>query len=117
EYLFEDREEKSLLRIMKDAGADVMTFGHTHKPYHRVLGDADGGYRHAINIGSVGKPKDGNPAACYVLLEINENASVTDPKTVIVDFVRVSYDVEKAAKAVEESPLPDKYAEMLRKAF
>src|SRR5690606_14714260 len=71
EYLFEDREEKSLLRIMKDAGADVMTFGHTHKPYHRVLGDADGGYRHAINIGSVGKPKDGNPAACYVLLEIN----------------------------------------------
>jgi predicted phosphodiesterase len=37
EYLFEDREEKSLLRIMQDADADIMCFGHTHKPYHRVL--------------------------------------------------------------------------------
>ena len=30
EYLFEDREEKSLLRIMQDANADIMCFGHTH---------------------------------------------------------------------------------------
>src|SRR5215213_7299744 len=37
EYLFEDREEKSLLRIMEDADADIMCFGHTHKPYHRIL--------------------------------------------------------------------------------
>ena len=32
EYLFEDREEKSLLRIMEQADADIMCFGHTHKP-------------------------------------------------------------------------------------
>ena len=37
EYLFEDREEKSLLRIMEQADADIMCFGHTHKPYHRVF--------------------------------------------------------------------------------
>ncbi|RYD85269.1 MAG: metallophosphoesterase, partial [Verrucomicrobiaceae bacterium] len=35
EYLFEDRDEKSLLRIMEGADADIMCFGHTHKPYHR----------------------------------------------------------------------------------
>jgi len=37
EYLFEDRDEKSLLRIMTDANADVLCFGHTHKPYDRIL--------------------------------------------------------------------------------
>ncbi|MDX1913019.1 MAG: metallophosphoesterase family protein [Saprospiraceae bacterium] len=32
EYLFEDRDEKSLLRILEGANADVLCFGHTHKP-------------------------------------------------------------------------------------
>ncbi|NJW55484.1 metallophosphoesterase family protein, partial [Salinimicrobium oceani] len=41
EYLFEDRAEKSLLRIMEDADADIMCFGHTHKPYHRILNSGD----------------------------------------------------------------------------
>ncbi|WP_298736112.1 metallophosphoesterase family protein [uncultured Chitinophaga sp.] len=120
EYLFEDREEKSLLRIMQDADADIMCFGHTHKPYHRVLPtDAEAGshLRHAINIGSVGKPKDGEPKGCYVMLTINENSSVLEKGSIQVDFIRFSYDVEKAAKAVEDSPLPNEYAEMLRKAF
>ncbi|HEU4552050.1 MAG TPA: metallophosphoesterase, partial [Chitinophaga sp.] len=46
EYLFEDREEKSLQRIMQEADADIMCFGHTHKPYHRVLHDtSDAGPR------------------------------------------------------------------------
>jgi diadenosine tetraphosphatase ApaH/serine/threonine PP2A family protein phosphatase len=118
EYLFEDREEKSLLRIMEDAGADIMCFGHTHKPYHRVLPTGPGEnphYRHAINIGSVGKPKDNNPNGCYVILHINENSSITNKETVQVEFIRFTYDVEKAAKAVEDSPLPDEYGAMLRK--
>jgi hypothetical protein len=34
-----------------------------------------------------------------------------------VEFIRFDYDVEKAAKAVEESPLPNEYADMLRKAY
>ncbi|UPK72471.1 metallophosphoesterase family protein [Chitinophaga filiformis] len=118
EYLFEDREEKSMLRIMQDADADVMCFGHTHKPYHRILpaqpSDSDH-YRHAINIGSVGKPKDGDPRGGYVILHINENSSIKEKDSVQVEFIRFEYDVEKAAKAVEASPLPDAFAESLRK--
>ncbi len=116
EYLFEDRDEKSLLRIMRDAHADIMCFGHTHKPYHRVLED-EGCYRHAINIGSVGKPKDGDPRACYVMMDINEQLSMTDKDSLKVEFVRVAYDIEKAAEAIEGSPLPDIYAENLRRAY
>ena len=120
EYLFEDREEKSMLRIMEQADADIMCFGHTHKPYHRVLAYDTGkgtAYRHAINTGSVGKPKDNNPMGCYVLLTINEGSSITNSDSVNVEFRRFSYDVEKAAKAVEDSPLPNKYADMLRNGF
>jgi Predicted phosphoesterase len=118
EYLFEDREEKSLLRIMQDADADIMCFGHTHKPYHRTLEIADSGtvrYRHAINIGSVGKPKDGNPKGGYVLLHIKENSSIQAKDSISTEFIRFDYDIEKAAKAVEDSPLPNAYAESLRK--
>jgi predicted phosphodiesterase len=120
EYLFEDREEKSLLRIMQDADADVMCFGHTHKPYHRVLnsGTSDAPhFRHAINIGSVGKPKDNNPKGCYVLVTINGDTSTQNAQSINVEFVRFHYDVERSAKAVEDSPLPNDYAENLRRGY
>lgn len=117
EYLFEDREEKSMLRIMEQADADIMCFGHTHKPYHRILnsGSADKNhFRHAINIGSVGKPKDGDPRGGYVILTINPDSTVKEKDSIKVEFVRFEYDVEEAAKAVENSPLPDEYANLLR---
>ena len=120
EYLFEDRDEKSLLRIMEQADADILCFGHTHKPYHRILStERDGAthFRHAVNIGSVGKPKDGTPKGCYVILTLADNSSLAHKETVTVDFIRFAYDVEKAARAVEESPLPDGYADMLRKGY
>jgi putative phosphoesterase len=117
EYLFEDREEKSMLRIMHDADADILCFGHTHKPYHRILNDgadARNHFRHAVNIGSVGKPKDGDPRGGYVLLHINDHSSATDKDSIQVEFIRFAYDVEKAAQAVEDSPLPQAFADALR---
>jgi len=117
EYLFEDRDEKSLMRIMEQADADVLCFGHTHKPYHRILNsgvDGNDHFRHAINIGSVGKPKDQDPRGGYVLLTLHEHSSILDKDSINVEFIRFEYDVEKAAKAVEDSPLPNAYADMLR---
>lgn len=113
EYLFEDRDEKSMLRIMENANADVLCFGHTHQPYHRILTDNDRFY-HAINIGSVGKPKDKDPRGGYVLLHIGEHSNINDKDSIQVEFVRFDYDIEKAAKAIEDSPLPNEYADMLR---
>jgi predicted phosphodiesterase len=110
-------KKKSMLRIMEQADADIMCFGHTHKPYHRILNsgvDGQNHFRHAINIGSVGKPKDSNPQGGYVMLTINDNSSVLDKESIKVEFIRFNYDVETAAKAVEESPLPNEFADMLR---
>lgn len=119
EYLFEDREERSLGRIMQEADADIMCFGHTHKPYHRILHSVPNGhphYRHAINIGSVGKPKDGDPRGGYVILHTNDHSSTGNPENIHVEFIRFKYDVENAARAIEASPLPQAFADALRMA-
>ena len=119
EYLFEDRPDRSFLRMMEAEDADVLCFGHTHKPFHKTLRYAAGRghrFRHAINIGSVGKPKDGDPRACYVLLHLDPEAPAQSPDRVRPEHVRVEYDVERAARAIEEGPLPDAFAQMLREA-
>lgn len=105
EYLYADRPDSGLERILDGVNSDVLVVGHTHKPYHRVLPSG----RHVINEGSVGKPKDGDPRACYVILEAKES----DLK---VEFVRVQYDIEQAVSAIEASEMPHEYAEMLRSA-
>lgn len=118
EYLLEDMDEALLLEIMHEADADILCFGHSHKPYHRIVNVTEDGRkvsRHAINIGSVGKPKDNNPKGCYVLLTMSNNAGLEENAGLLkVEFIRFEYDVEKAAKAVENSPLPDELADMLR---
>jgi diadenosine tetraphosphatase ApaH/serine/threonine PP2A family protein phosphatase len=102
--------------MMNEAKADILCVGHSHKPYHRIIND-EISYKHVINIGSVGKPKDGNPLGCYVLLTINEHSSIESKDSLSVEFIRFTYDVEQAARAVEGSPLPDELADRLRKAY
>ena len=101
EYLFEDRPATSLQKVLDIAGTDVLVCGHTHLPYHKVIGA-----RHIVNDGSVGKPKHGNSLACYAILEINS--------TLHVGFRYVDYDFEAAAAAVESVGLPREFAEALR---
>lgn len=103
EYLYADRPDVTLERLLDMAEADVLVCGHTHIPYHRILPSG----RHVVNAGSAGKPKDGNPQACYVVLD-----SVED--RLRLTFRRVSYDVERAAQAIEASEMPNEYAQMLR---
>ena len=103
EYLFEDRPVSSFKRLAEVVKADVLIFGHTHRPYtkdvHGVL---------FVNVGSAGKPKDGDPRACYALIEASD-------ETVEVSFRRVAYDVATVASAIRKSDLPDQFAEQLER--
>jgi putative phosphoesterase len=103
EYLYEDRPESSLERILDGIDADVLVCGHTHLPYHRILSSG----RQVVNAGSVGKPKDNNPAACYVVLS-------AEGKTLNVEFIRVPYPIEEIATAIEATEMPSPFAQMLR---
>lgn len=98
EYLFEDRPISSFQRLAASSHADIIVFGHTHRPYTKVV---DGVL--FVNAGSVGKPKDGDWRACYIILEpSNESQPVT--------FVRLPYDVKTVATAIRASDLPDQFA-------
>ena len=105
EYLFEERPDAGLDRLLDMAQADVLVCGHTHMPYHRVLPNG----RHVVNDGSVGKPKDGDSRAGYAVLE-------AEGRDLRVTFVRVAYDVERTARAIEASTLPHEFAAKLRAA-
>ena len=94
EYLFEDRPLSSFQRLAATSNADAIVFGHTHRPYVK---DVDGVT--FVNIGSVGKPKDGDWRACYALLDAGKAA-----------FRRVEYDVKTAAAAIRATDLPHEFA-------
>jgi putative phosphoesterase len=102
EYLFEDRPLASFQRLAAASNADVILYGHTHKPYTKSVDDVL-----FVNVGSVGKPKDGDPRACYAIL---------DTATPDARFVRVDYDVAAAADAVRASELPPEFATDLETA-
>jgi putative phosphoesterase len=101
-YWYEDRPEKFFREMGAKTGADILIYGHTHKPYRRDIED-----KVFINAGSVGKPKDGDPRACITLMEITGGDVETE-------FIRAPYDVEKTAAAIIESGMPSYFAENLR---
>lgn len=101
EYLYEDRPRASFQRLAASSGADVIVFGHTHLPYTKLVDNVL-----FVNVGSVGKPKDGDPRACYAVLTEREGK-------LDVTFRRVPYDIARVAVAIRQSSLPDEFATML----
>jgi predicted phosphodiesterase len=90
-YWTEDRPDSFCTKMAKAAGAregDLIAFGHTHKPWYREVEGI-----HFVNTGSVGKPKDGDWRAGYVLVEVAEEIEA-------VEFVRVEYDLERTTEGI-----------------
>jgi predicted phosphodiesterase len=104
EYLLRDRDERTYRRLAGTEPDDVLAFGHTHDPWFRWFGD-----KLFVNVGSVGRPKDGDPRAAYVVLRASPGTAVE------VEVERVEYDVEAAAVAVVVAGLPSELADMLRR--
>ena len=57
-----------------------------------------------LNPGSVGQPRDGDPRAAWLLLDLDEPS---------VSFERTDYDIAAAAAAIRAARLPDSLAERL----
>lgn len=88
---------------------DVCFIGHTHVP--GMMSDRLGvfnmrrGRRYLVNVGSVGQPRDQDPRASFVFF---------DPEAFSCEFVRVPYDVERAAGKIVEAGLPEGLGRRLR---
>ena len=100
------------------AEKDVIVVGHSHVPLAIVDGrgsigghaaggtevDLVGG-RWLLNPGSVGQPRDGNPQAAWLLLDLDAPRHAS--------FRRVVYDVARAQAGIRAAGLPDALAERL----
>lgn len=103
-YWTEDRTDEFCLGMARHAElkkGDAIAFGHTHLPWHREIEGI-----HFINTGSVGRPKDGDWRAGYVVVDVSDGGMQ-------VEFIRVEYDVKLAANAIRASSLPAEFADYL----
>jgi predicted phosphodiesterase len=104
-YWTEDRSDdfcRKMAEVVSLKAGDMIAFGHTHKPWHRVV---DG--MHFVNTGSVGRPKDGDWRAGYARVTLGDG----DAR---VEFVRVSYDLEATIAGVRAAGLPEDFVEFLQ---
>lgn len=117
EYVFHDGHAR---QIFDGTEARVILFGHTHLPvifaqdhWNRVFGGVvtgetiirlDPSLRYLINPGSVGQPRDRNPAASFALY---------DSGRMTVQFFRAEYDVAKTQAAILKAGLPPILAQRL----
>jgi predicted phosphodiesterase len=100
EYLFEDRPASAMERMSHEFPYPAILFGHTHVPYAREVRRGDGASTLFVNVGSAGRPKDGDWRACY---------AIVDPARLggegFVEFVRVPFDYERLLADLVTTPL------------
>jgi predicted phosphodiesterase len=99
EYLFEDRPAAAMARMAEENPFRAILFGHTHVPYAREVAHGVAGETTLfVNVGSAGRPKDGDWRVCYALVD----PVAGGPR---VQFVRVPYDYERLQAALEPTDL------------
>jgi len=103
EYLFEDRPEAAMGRMAAQNPYRAILFGHTHVPYARPVARPDGGSTLFINVGSAGRPKDGDWRACYAIVDPLALGAGGDASA--IEFARVAYDHARLQAALATTSL------------
>jgi len=117
EYVFTEDHAAEVFAL---SGARLIFYGHTHLPVvftidgqglieGRAVKDdetvhLDPFRRYLINPGSVGQPRDRNPAASFAMY---------DGRRAVVHFSRVEYDIEKTQSSILRAGLPRILADRL----
>ncbi len=121
EYVLSAEQADACLDVQ---GKRVALIGHSHVSlfFTRPAGEEEGdeirgaqagdgtlldlaGGEWLINPGSVGQPRDGDPRAAWLELDLDEPSA---------RFHRVPYDVERAAASISSAGLPRRLADRLR---
>jgi predicted phosphodiesterase len=116
EYVLSDEAALATLEL---AGTRLVLVGHSHVALQVVKsGDEIAGgvapdgrelelgeVRALLNPGSVGQPRDGDPRAAYLLLDLDAQQA---------SFRRVEYDVEQTQREMREAGLPEMLAARLQ---
>jgi predicted phosphodiesterase len=109
EYVLSD---ESALATLELAGSPLVLVGHSHVALQVVQSGDElsggvaaagtdvelGGVRALLNPGSVGQPRDGDPRAAYLLLDLDGRRA---------SFRRVEYDVARTQREMRDADLPE----------
>jgi diadenosine tetraphosphatase ApaH/serine/threonine PP2A family protein phosphatase len=115
EYVLSDEAALATLDL---AGSPLVLVGHSHVALRVVQSgdELDGGLAAAgtevelsgvqvlLNPGSVGQPRDGDPRAAYLLLDLDAQRA---------SFRRVEYDIERTQREIRDVGLPELLAARL----
>ncbi|SFC91109.1 phosphoesterase, MJ0936 family [Bosea sp. CRIB-10] len=108
------RDLRSAEACLAATDAATVVCGHTHLPtifYARpgrepvafiplrnLPAPLSAVHRHVVVVGAVGQPRDGDPAACFALLDTQARE---------VTMARVPYDTQDTARKIRAAGLPD----------
>ncbi|MDK2973001.1 MAG: hypothetical protein PWP23_2756 [Candidatus Sumerlaeota bacterium] len=94
----------------------ICFIGHSHQPFiienengnlmcpSRPEIDLKDNRRYLVNVGSVGQPRDHNPDACFVILDLEKQK---------LEIKRLKYNLAGAQQAIIDAGLPRELAERL----
>lgn len=115
EYVLSDEAALATLDL---AASPLVLVGHSHVALRLAQSDGDlaggvavagtellfGGARALLNPGSVGQPRDNDPRAAYLLLDLDAQRA---------SFRRVDYDIERTQREMRDAGLPELLAARL----
>jgi diadenosine tetraphosphatase ApaH/serine/threonine PP2A family protein phosphatase len=115
EYVLSDASAIATLEL---ADSPLVLVGHSHVALQIALSGEElegavapagtevavDGVRALLNPGSVGQPRDGDPRAAYLLLDLDARRA---------SFRRVEYDVERTQREIRDAGLPELLAARL----
>lgn len=114
-YILWQEDVKEAINSIEKDSFHICFFGHTHIP---GLFDGNGGYfyeensrivlypeiTYLVNSGSIGQPRDGNPASSFCIYDPEENT---------IDFIRYEYNIQKTYDEIVKKGLPEELGSRL----
>jgi putative phosphoesterase len=105
EHLTPETPQERLRELAQATQAQAVICGHSHRPFDRTAA----GVRF-INTGSVGRADDGDPRACYALMDLKK-------RSIEVTHYRLEYDIDQAVAAIRDNDLPEAFAQMMIRGY
>ena len=105
ECLDKETSHARLRGLAATCDADVVVCAHSHRAFREKVNGV-----WFVNTGTVGRPVDGDPRACYCLAELEEG-------TFRAEHRRIDYDIDRAAEAILSQGLPPVFAQMVREGI
>ncbi|MDQ0065834.1 metallophosphoesterase family protein [Chryseobacterium lathyri] len=102
-YLYESENDDVFIHMLEESQSDIVVMGHTHLSFKKDFKTK--GW--AVNCGSVGRSKEENRLASYLILTLDEEQAIPE-------IVQIVYPIEKTVRGIEESGIPDYYAAFLK---